>query len=170
MTICLRPIADDKNNENQYALGASLNKTSFPFFLWQAFADRYYLCNPDQVKKFRSADTIFLLAFAIIMLNTDLHNSSIKPERKMKPEDFIRNLRGIDDGDDIDRDMLLGIYERILQSEFRPGTDHVSQVMKVESMIVGKKPVSAFGFDLGIALNVCTGCSNSSYAIHLFSY
>jgi len=52
------------------------------------------MCNPDQVKKFKTADTIFLLAFAIIMLNTDLHNDSIKQERKMKLEDFIKNLRG----------------------------------------------------------------------------
>jgi len=28
------------------------------------------------------------------MLNTDLHNVNIKPERKMKLSDFIRNLRG----------------------------------------------------------------------------
>jgi IQ motif/SEC7 domain-containing protein len=52
------------------------------------------MCNPDQIKNFKNTDTIFLLAFAIIMLNTDLHNTSIKPERRMKPEDFIKNLRG----------------------------------------------------------------------------
>ena len=46
------------------------------------------------MKNFKTADTIFLLAFAIIMLNTDLHNSSIKPERKMKLDDFIKNLKG----------------------------------------------------------------------------
>ena len=51
-------------------------------------------------------------------------------------------LTDIDDGEDIDRDVLLGIYERIKQSEFRAGVDHVTQVMKVEQTIVGKKPVS----------------------------
>nr|KAG5711306.1 hypothetical protein BaRGS_006003 [Batillaria attramentaria] len=108
--------------------------------LMEAFADRYCVCNPDQVKNFKSSDTVFLLAFAIIMLNTDLHNSSIKPERKMKLEDFIKNLRGIDDGDDLDPDLLAGIYERIKQQEFRSGVDQVTQVMKVEQTIVGKKP------------------------------
>lgn len=49
----------------------------------------------------------------------------------------------IDDGEDIDRDILLGIYDRIKQTEFRPGVDHVTQVMKVEQTIVGKKPVSS---------------------------
>ncbi|XP_056000966.1 IQ motif and SEC7 domain-containing protein 2-like isoform X4 [Ostrea edulis] len=108
--------------------------------LMEAFADRYCACNPDQIKNFRNLDTIFLLAFAIIMLNTDSHNSSIKAERKMKVDDFIRNLRDIDDGQDVDRDMLIGIYNRIQVQEFRAGVDHVTQVMKVEQTVVGKKP------------------------------
>ncbi|ESP04558.1 hypothetical protein LOTGIDRAFT_81977, partial [Lottia gigantea] len=110
--------------------------------LMEAFASRYCACNPDQAKYFKSADTIFLLAFAIIMLNTDLHNSNIKPERKMKQDDFIKNLRGIDSGDDIDRDLLFGIYERVKSQEFKAGVDQVTQVLKVEQSIVGKKPVS----------------------------
>ena len=52
------------------------------------------------------------------------------------------SFTGIDDGEDIDPDLLTGIYERIKCQEFKPGTDHVSQVLKVEQMIVGKKPVS----------------------------
>ena len=60
----------------------------------EAFAQRYIDDNPEQVKVFKTPDTVFLLAFAIIMLNTDLHNSSIKAERKMKLSDFIKNLRG----------------------------------------------------------------------------
>jgi len=30
-----------------------------------------------------------------MMLNTDLHNSNVRADKKMKVEDFIRNLRGI---------------------------------------------------------------------------
>lgn len=41
------------------------------------------------------------------MLNTDLHSPSIKASRKMKLEDFINNLRGIDAGHDIDRYVLI---------------------------------------------------------------
>ena len=63
-------------------------------FFTQVFAERYVDCNPDQVKNFKNHETVLLLAFAIIMLNTDLHNASIKQERKMKLEDFIKNLRG----------------------------------------------------------------------------
>ena len=38
------------------------------------------------------------------------------------------------------REMLLGVYDRIRQSEFRPGSDHVTQVMKVQQTIVSKCP------------------------------
>ncbi|XP_075987186.1 brefeldin-resistant Arf-GEF family protein schizo isoform X2 [Anticarsia gemmatalis] len=108
--------------------------------LVEAFARRYCVCNTDFVQRLRTQDTIFVLAFAIIMLNTDLHTPNLKPEARMSLDDFVRNLRGIDDCGDIDRDMLAGIYERVKTSEFRPGSDHVTQVMKVQATIVGKKP------------------------------
>ncbi|CAH0697593.1 unnamed protein product [Spodoptera exigua] len=108
--------------------------------LVEAFARRYCVCNPDFVQRLRTQDTIFVLAFAIIMLNTDLHTPNLKPEARMSLDDFVRNLRGIDDCGDIDRDMLAGIYDRVKSSEFRPGSDHVTQVMKVQATIVGKKP------------------------------
>jgi IQ motif/SEC7 domain-containing protein len=62
--------------------------------LMEVFGQRYCLCNANVVSQFRSADTVFVLAFAIIMLNTDLHTPNLKPERRMKLEDFIKNLRG----------------------------------------------------------------------------
>jgi len=51
-------------------------------------------------------------------------------------------LIGIDGGDDVSRDILVGIYDRTTRTPFKPASDHVTQVMKVEQMIVGKKPVS----------------------------
>ncbi|KXJ77025.1 hypothetical protein RP20_CCG008509 [Aedes albopictus] len=108
--------------------------------LMEVFSARYCLCNADIVARLRSNDTVFVLAFAIIMLNTDLHTPNLKPERRMRCDDFIKNLRGIDDCHDIDRDMLTGIYERVKANEFKPGSDHVTQVMKVQATIVGKKP------------------------------
>lgn len=53
------------------------------------------MCNPDVVQQFHNPDTIFILAFAIVLLNTDMYSPNIKPERKMLLEDFIRNLRGV---------------------------------------------------------------------------
>lgn len=108
--------------------------------LMEVFSQRYCQCNPDVISRLRSADTIFVLAFAIIMLNTDLHTPNLKPERRMRMEDFIKNLRGIDDCGDIDKDILIGVYERVKANEFKPGSDHVTQVMKVQAGFVGKKP------------------------------
>uniref|UniRef100_A0ACB8G250 Uncharacterized protein n=1 Tax=Sphaerodactylus townsendi TaxID=933632 RepID=A0ACB8G250_9SAUR len=47
----------------------------------------------------------------------------------------------VDNGEDIPRDLLVGIYQRIQNRELRTNDDHVSQVQAVERMIVGKKPV-----------------------------
>jgi Sec7-like guanine-nucleotide exchange factor len=44
--------------------------------------------------RFYSPYTVVVLAFAIMMLNTDLHTPNLKPERRMKLKDFIKNLRG----------------------------------------------------------------------------
>ncbi|KAM9112932.1 LOW QUALITY PROTEIN: uncharacterized protein ACDP82_019795 [Pangshura tecta] len=107
--------------------------------LIEAFSQRYCVCNAPLVRQFRNPDTIFILAFAIILLN-DMYSPSVKPERKMKLDDFIKNLRGVDNGQD-PRDLLVGIYQRIQSRELRTNDDHVSQVQTVERMIVGKKPV-----------------------------
>ncbi|XP_077450086.1 IQ motif and SEC7 domain-containing protein 3 isoform X2 [Stigmatopora argus] len=109
--------------------------------LIEAFSQRYCMCNPDVVQQFHNPDTIFILAFAIILLNTDMYSPNIKPDRKMLLEDFIRNLRGVDDGADIPRDMVVGIYERIQMRELRSNEDHVTYVSKVEQSIVGMKTV-----------------------------
>lgn len=61
------------------------------FFL---HSQRYCMCNPDVVQQFHNPDTIFILAFAVVLLNTDMYSPNIKPQRKMGLDDFIRNLRG----------------------------------------------------------------------------
>uniref|UniRef100_A0A3P9ABC7 SEC7 domain-containing protein n=1 Tax=Esox lucius TaxID=8010 RepID=A0A3P9ABC7_ESOLU len=109
--------------------------------LVEAFSQRYCVCNPVLIQQFQNPDTIFILAFAIILLNTDMYSPNVKPERKMKLEDFIKNLRGVDNGQDIPRDLLVGIYQRIEKWELRTNDDHVSQVQAVERVVVGKKPV-----------------------------
>ncbi|XP_063071865.1 IQ motif and SEC7 domain-containing protein 1 isoform X3 [Engraulis encrasicolus] len=121
--------------------------------LIEAYSQRYCICNPGVVRQFRNPDTIFILAFAIILLNTDMYSPNVKPERKMKLEDFVKNLRGVDDGEDIPREMLIGIYERIRKRELKTNEDHVSQVQKVEKLIVGKKPIGSLHHGLGCVLS-----------------
>ncbi len=84
--------------------------------IMETFADRFTAQNPDV---FPNADTAFILAFSVIMLNTDLHNPSIKPERRMTNESFIRNNRGIGlNGADLDPDFLTKIFNRIKEKPF----------------------------------------------------
>lgn len=59
--------------------------------LMEVFSSRYCQCSPDLVAKLHSTDTTFILAFAIILLNTDLHTPSLKPEKvKFNPKDVLK--------------------------------------------------------------------------------
>ena len=68
--------------------------------LVEAFSHSYWSDNPQL---FSSSDTVYSLAFATIMLNTDLHNPNIGNRGKMTLEEFIKNNRGLDNGKDIDK-------------------------------------------------------------------
>ena len=82
----------------------------------EKFASRYHEMNPGV---FLNADTAFVLAFSIIMLNTDLHNQSITPDKKMTLEQFVRNNRGINQGKDISKEVLEKIYISVRDDEIR---------------------------------------------------
>ncbi|KAJ1414879.1 Sec7, C-terminal [Sesbania bispinosa] len=82
--------------------------------IMEKFAERYCKCNP---KVFSSADTAYVLAYSVIMLNTDAHNPMVKS--KMSADDFIRNNRGIDDGKDIPEEYLRSLFERISRNEIK---------------------------------------------------
>jgi hypothetical protein len=86
-------------------------------------------------------ETLEVLAYAIVLLNTSIHNPNVKSSEKMRLEQFVKMTKGIDNGNDIDKDYLHGIYERVKQCEFRPGKDHTSAVCDFERSLVGaKKP------------------------------
>ncbi|KAL4164161.1 hypothetical protein KRP22_004781 [Phytophthora ramorum] len=79
--------------------------------MMEKFAERFFNACPPGL--FPSADTAFILAFSIIMLQTDLHNPSIAEEKKMDKSGFLRNNRGINDGKDLPEDYMGGIFDRI---------------------------------------------------------
>ncbi|EDQ89072.1 uncharacterized protein MONBRDRAFT_8424 [Monosiga brevicollis MX1] len=100
-----------------------------------AFATRYYAQNEHS---FNHEDTVLVLSFSILMLQTDLHNPS--NPRRMTKEEFIRNNRGIDDGEDIPRGILEGIYKRIAEEEFQCCIDHTAITERYESRITNRLP------------------------------
>ncbi|EPY86791.1 cytohesin-1 isoform 7 [Camelus ferus] len=69
--------------------------------MMEAFAQRYCQCNNGV---FQSTDTCYVLSFAIIMLNTSLHNPNVKD--KPTVERFIAMNRGINDGGDLPEELL----------------------------------------------------------------
>ncbi|KAJ6010331.1 hypothetical protein N7451_001743 [Penicillium sp. IBT 35674x] len=77
------------------------------------FAERYTTQNPNA---FANADTAYVLAYSVIMLNTDQHSAKIKGARMTK-EDFIKNNRGINDNQDLPSEYLVSIYDEIAKNE-----------------------------------------------------
>lgn len=77
------------------------------------FAERYLAGNPNA---FANADTAYVLAYSVIMLNTDQHSSKLKG-RRMTKEDFIKNNRGINDNSDLPDEYLGSIFEEIVNNE-----------------------------------------------------
>jgi brefeldin A-inhibited guanine nucleotide-exchange protein len=80
------------------------------------FAERYIANNPST--EFKNADTAYILAFSVIMLNTDAHNKNMKQKRMTKAE-FVKNNRGINDGQDLPEDFLGEIYDEIQNNEIK---------------------------------------------------
>ncbi|KAI9649617.1 GDP/GTP exchange factor for ARF [Ciborinia camelliae] len=68
-------------------------------------------------------DSVYVLTYAIIMLNTDQHNPNMKGKR-MELENFARNLRGVNGGQDFAPQYLQDIYESIKSNEIILPDEH----------------------------------------------
>ncbi|KAG5279662.1 hypothetical protein AALO_G00080230 [Alosa alosa] len=82
--------------------------------MMEAFATRYCNCNAGV---FQSTDTCYILSFAIIMLNTSLHNPNVKDKPNL--DRFISMNRGINNGGDLPSDLLTKLYESIHNEPFK---------------------------------------------------
>ncbi|KAM5562823.1 brefeldin A-inhibited guanine nucleotide-exchange protein 1 [Rosa sericea] len=121
--------------------------------IMEKFAERYCKCSPNS---FTSADTAYVLAYSVIMLNTDAHNSMVKD--KMTKADFVRNNRGIDDGKDLPEEYLGAIYDQIVKNEIK---------MKADSSVPQSKQENSFNKLLGLdgILNLVTGKQTEEKAL-----
>ncbi|PWA21437.1 hypothetical protein CCH79_00003144 [Gambusia affinis] len=82
--------------------------------MMEAFAQRYCHCNPGV---FQSTDTCYVLSFAVIMLNTSLHNPNVRD--KPSVQRFTAMNRGINDGGDLPEDLLRNLYDSIKNEPFK---------------------------------------------------
>eukprot|EP01094_Clydonella_sp_ATCC50884_P024167 TRINITY_DN5990_c0_g1_i1.p1 TRINITY_DN5990_c0_g1~~TRINITY_DN5990_c0_g1_i1.p1 ORF type:complete len:715 (+),score=262.20 TRINITY_DN5990_c0_g1_i1:38-2146(+) len=100
--------------------------------IMECYAAHYTAQNPGV---FCNEDQAYLLAFSLIMLNTDLHNPSIK--NKMTKEQFVRNNSGTGLGEDLPKEFLHEMYNRILEKEIK---------MEAEEAVFGDALVNKSGW------------------------
>uniref|UniRef100_A0A8C4PXI0 Cytohesin 1a n=1 Tax=Eptatretus burgeri TaxID=7764 RepID=A0A8C4PXI0_EPTBU len=98
--------------------GEGLNKTAIGDYLGERKLDvdflefltfSFLLCF--------GTDACYVLSFAIIMLNTSLHNPNVR--EKLSVERFVSMNRGINDGGDLPEDLLRNLYESIKNEPFK---------------------------------------------------
>ena len=77
----------------------------------QEFASKYYNDNKNINNNYESADAVYYLAFAIIILQTDLHNQNVK--NKMDFKTFSNSLEKTNGGKNFSKEFLLDIYNQI---------------------------------------------------------
>merc|ERR1711994_1072025 len=88
------------------------------------------------------SDTCYVLSFAIIMLNTSLHNPSVRD--KPSVDQFVSMNRGINDGGDLPRELLVSLYESIKTEPFKIPEDDGNDLMhtfliRIEKVGCGSK-------------------------------
>ncbi|XP_078499344.1 Golgi-specific brefeldin A-resistance guanine nucleotide exchange factor 1 isoform X2 [Lissotriton helveticus] len=83
--------------------------------LLEVFTEKWQKMNGTP---FAHNDAGFALAYAVIMLNTDQHNHNVRKQNvPMSLEEFRKNLKGVNGGNDFDQDMLEDIYQAIKNDE-----------------------------------------------------
>lgn len=108
--------------------------------IMENFAEKYFdAIKEDEAKEIETQDATFVLAYSVIMLNTDQHNPQVrvscffslrsvereevdellirfwssKQQRRMTLEDFQRNTRGVNNGKNFSPEYLAQIYDAI---------------------------------------------------------
>ncbi|XP_069705453.1 Golgi-specific brefeldin A-resistance guanine nucleotide exchange factor 1 isoform X3 [Periplaneta americana] len=83
--------------------------------IMEHFAEHWHKQNGEP---FADADAAFTLAYAVIMLNVDQHNYNVKRQNiPMTVDEFKRNLKKVNGGQDFDQELLDDIYNAIKSDE-----------------------------------------------------
>ncbi|KAI1109183.1 Sec7-domain-containing protein [Nemania sp. NC0429] len=83
-----------------------------------AFAKKYHTLSDNVANQ----DAVFVLTYAIIMLNVDQHSPKIK--KRMELVDFARQVRGVNDGKDFAPEFLQATFEAIRTNEIILPDEH----------------------------------------------
>lgn len=88
----------------------------------EVFSEKY--CSAATPEGIAGKDAVHVLAYAIIILNTDQHNPSVKDEKRMTYTDFAKNLRGVNGGGNFEPEYLQQIYDSIRTNEIILPEEH----------------------------------------------
>ena len=87
-----------------------------------SFAEHY--CAGTFPEDVADKDAVYVLTYAIIMLNTDQHNPNVNSKARMTSTDFARNLRGVNGRNDFAPAYLQNIYDSIKSNEIILPDEH----------------------------------------------
>jgi len=88
----------------------------------ESFSEKY--CSNDTTGEVADKDAVYILTYAIILLNTDQHNPNLDAKKRMTLEDFARNLRGTNNGQNFAPEYLQTIYQSIKSNEIILPDEH----------------------------------------------
>ncbi|KAJ7445765.1 hypothetical protein B0H11DRAFT_2162552 [Mycena galericulata] len=94
----------------------------------ETFASIYFASGPARLRpeEIQSEDAVYVLAYSVILLNTDLHNPQVR--KRMTIEDYQKNLRGVNNNNDFSAEFLQNIYDSIRKREIVMPEEHIGQL------------------------------------------
>jgi brefeldin A-resistance guanine nucleotide exchange factor 1 len=91
----------------------------------ESFSEQY--CARTTLVDVADKDAVYILTYALLILNTDQHNPNLKSAKRMTYEDFSRNLRGQNGGEDFSPKFLRDIFDSIRTNEIILPDEHDNQ-------------------------------------------
>ncbi|EAR83565.3 Sec7 domain protein (macronuclear) [Tetrahymena thermophila SB210] len=76
----------------------------------EKFGEKYSLDNPECYK---NATTSYTLSYALMMLHTSSHSAQVQEKERMTLPQFIKLVKGIDDGNDLPEQMVVNMYNDV---------------------------------------------------------
>jgi brefeldin A-resistance guanine nucleotide exchange factor 1 len=142
----------------------------------ETFASIYFASEPGKITsilalrllsvapiaEIRSEDAVYVLAYSVIMLNTDLHNPQIRVssvvtvltcnmliqfQKRMTIEEYRRNLRGVNDGANFSPEYLVRFYLGNLPPFLTAIQQNIYDSIRKREIIMPEEHTGQLGFE-----------------------
>jgi golgi-specific brefeldin A-resistance guanine nucleotide exchange factor 1 len=134
----------------------------------EAFSQEHFnQTNACDNKQFNHPDAVYSLAFGVIMLNTDAHNSQVK--NKMTLTQFCKNMKGMNGKEDFPKEMLTDIFNSIIEDEIVLKSDGAASVHADDELSPVSHRELADSIVAGKYMNKCTAAYCSTFDRDMFA-